>query len=39
MHYFSSMITKKTLGQIISIANRETTYIQKAEKFLQLINN
>ena len=37
MHYFSSMISKTKLGQIISIANNEVSDISKAEKFLTLI--
>jgi hypothetical protein len=37
MNYFSSMISKPKLGQIISIANNETTDVKKAEKFLELI--
>jgi len=37
MEFFSSMKSKKELGQIIEIANRETTYEQKAEEFLKLI--
>lgn len=37
MNYFSSMISKLKLGQIISIANNEVTDIKKAEKFLELI--
>ena len=37
MEFFSSMKSKKELGQIIEIANREATYEQKAEKFLELI--
>jgi len=37
MEFFSSMKSKKELGQIIEIANREDTYEQKAEKFLKLI--
>ncbi len=37
MEFFSSMKSKKELGQIIEIANREATYEQKAEKFLNLI--
>ncbi len=37
MNYFSSMISKPKLGQIISIANNEATDIKKAEKFLELI--
>ncbi len=37
MEFFSSMKSKKELGQIIEIAHREATYEQKAEKFLKLI--
>ena len=37
--FFSSMQSKKKLGEIIGIANKEQTYEQKAEKFLQLIKN
>ncbi len=37
MNYFSSMISKLKLGEIIRIASQETTEIQKAEKFLNLI--
>ena len=37
MKFFSSMKSKKELGQIIEIASREPTYEQKAEKFLNLI--
>lgn len=37
MNYFSSMISKVKLGEIISIANQESTEIAKAEKFLTLI--
>ncbi|MHB1680808.1 MAG: hypothetical protein ACYCTB_09940 [bacterium] len=39
MNYFSSMISKTDLGEIISIASKETTNIAKAEKFLTLIRN
>ncbi|MDP2302329.1 MAG: hypothetical protein Q8N03_07895 [Ignavibacteria bacterium] len=39
MNYFSSMISKLKLGEIIRIANQETTEIAKAEKFLTLIRN
>lgn len=39
MNYFSSMISKLKLGDIISIANKETTNIAKAEKFLTLIRS
>ncbi len=35
--FFSRMRTKKQLGKIIEIANKESTYERKAEKFLQLI--
>jgi predicted house-cleaning noncanonical NTP pyrophosphatase (MazG superfamily) len=35
--FFSSMKSKKELGKIIEIANRETTYEKKAEIFLKLI--
>lgn len=35
--FFSSMKTKKKLGQIIEIASREIDVIAKAEKFLSLI--
>ncbi len=38
MNYFSSMISKKKLGEIITIANNEKTEIAKAEKFLTLIS-
>lgn len=37
MNYFSSMISKVKLGEIIRIANQEQTDIAKAEKFLTLI--
>ncbi len=39
MNYFSSMISKMKLGEIIRIANQETTDIAKAEKFLTLIRS
>lgn len=39
MNYFSSMISKKKLGEIIEIVSRETTDIAKAEKFLTLIRS
>lgn len=39
MNYFSSMISKAKLGEIIKIANEEQTDIAKAEKFLTLIRN
>ena len=39
MNYFSSMIPKLKLGEIIKIASQETTNIAKAEKFLTLIQS
>jgi hypothetical protein len=35
--FFSSMQTQKKLGEIIEIANKETTYEAKAQKFLELL--
>lgn len=35
--FFSSMKSKSDLGKLIEIANQETDYEQKAEKFLSLI--
>lgn len=35
--FFSSMQTQKKLGEIIEIANKETTYEAKAQKFLALL--
>jgi len=37
MNYFSSMLSKEKLGEIIRIASKETTDITKAEKFLSLL--
>ncbi len=37
MNYFSSMVSKPKLGEIIRIANQEITDVAKAEKFLQMI--
>lgn len=37
--FFSSMQSKKELGKFIEIANRESGYEKKAEKFLSLIRN
>jgi hypothetical protein len=37
MNYFSSMVSKKKLGELIRIANKERSIEAKAEKFLQLI--
>jgi len=39
MNYFSSMISKLKLGEIIRIASQETTDIAKVEKFLTLIRS
>jgi len=39
VNYFSSMISKMKLGEIIRIASKETTDIAKAEKFLTLIRS
>jgi hypothetical protein len=39
INYFSSMISKLRLGEIIRIASQETTDIAKAEKLLILIQN
>jgi hypothetical protein len=38
INYFSSMKSKKELGQLIEKANKEQTYEKKAEVFLKLIN-
>ncbi|OGU58700.1 MAG: hypothetical protein A2V66_15615 [Ignavibacteria bacterium RBG_13_36_8] len=37
INYFSSMVSKRRLGEIITIASRETTDVAKAERFLELI--
>lgn len=37
VNYFSSMLSKRRLGEIITIASRETTDVAKAERFLELI--
>ncbi len=39
MHYFSSMIPKNKLGELIRLASQESTDISKAEKFLNLIQS
>ena len=39
MNYFSSMISKLKLGEIVRIASQESTDIAKAEKFLNLIQS
>lgn len=36
-YYFSSMMSKQNLGEIISIASKEANNVLKAEKFLKLI--
>ncbi|MCX7928750.1 MAG: hypothetical protein N2558_03655 [Patescibacteria group bacterium] len=35
--FFSSIQNKKELGEIIELANKEVTYEEKAQKFLQLL--
>lgn len=37
--FFSGMMTKKELGRIIELANSESTYEKKAERFLELIRS
>ncbi len=37
MNYFSSMISRHCLGEIIKVASQEKNNIDKAEKFLELI--
>ena len=39
MHFFSSMIGKSSLGQIIRISSNEENDIMRAEKFLELIRS
>lgn len=39
IYYFSSMLSKSKLGEIIRIADKEDTNIGKAEKFLTLIRD
>ncbi len=39
MNFFSSMIPKKNLGQIISISAKENSDTERAEKFLELLKN
>lgn len=36
-HYFSSMVSKKQLGKIITIASKEIDDVRKGEKFLKLL--
>jgi hypothetical protein len=38
LNFFSSMKTKKQLGEFIEISNKEKTYEKKAETFLKLLN-
>ena len=38
MNFFSSMLPKKELGEIITISAKENTDIEKAEKFLKFLN-
>ncbi len=38
MNFFSSMLPKRKLGQIITISAKENNDVSKAEKFLSLIN-
>jgi len=38
-NFFSSMKTKKEIGKIIEIANKEKSYEKKAEKFLLLLRD
>ncbi len=38
MNFFSSILPKRKLGQIISISAKEKDDISKAEKFLTMIN-
>jgi len=38
MNFFSSMLPKKKLGQIITISAKEKNGVTKAEKFLSLLN-
>jgi hypothetical protein len=38
MNFFSSMLPKRELGQMISISAKEKDDISKAEKFLTMIN-
>ena len=39
LDFFSSMKSRRELGQIIEIANREPEFEKKAEKFLSLIKD
>jgi hypothetical protein len=39
MNYFSTMITKQKLGELVRIANQEKTDEERAEKFLQMVRD
>lgn len=39
LRYFSSMLPKKELGRLISVANKEDALEKKAEKFLELLRS
>jgi hypothetical protein len=39
LNYFSSMISKKRLGEIIQMSNSESDLVNKAEKFLSLLDD
>ena len=39
MNFFSSMLPKEKLGNLITVAAKEVSEIKKAEKFLQLLNS
>lgn len=39
MNFFSSMLPKNKLGELIEISAKEKTNLEKAEKFLKLLNN
>ena len=39
MNFFSSMLAKRKLGQIITVSAQEKDYLSKAEKFLSLIGD
>ena len=39
LNFFSSMKSKEELGRFIEIADKESTYQQKAEKFLKLLES
>lgn len=39
LNYFSLMVSKKKLGEIIRLANKENTDIAKADKFLSIIQS